>query len=111
MNLTMPLLGFFWKLRMERRAKQIARRIFPELWRVARRKVGPSSGSEAELKAYAETRAAQLAQPLVDEFLRANDRIPTIQGNQMIILAASKAAVLVTKMAAQVAPRRVPTTR
>ena len=110
-SLTKPLLDYYWKFRIERRAKQIARHIVPDLWGAARRKMGSASGSAKELREYAETRAAQLAQPLVDDFLRDNENAPTAQGNRMILLAASSAAALVTRMAAEAASRHGPARR
>ena len=68
--------------------------------------MGSSAGSAKELRAYTEGRAAQLAQPLVDDFLRAHEKVPPVQGNRMIILAAAKAASLIAKMAEEAESRR-----
>ena len=110
-SVTRPLLDYYWKFRTERRAKQIARHIVPDLWGATRRKMSTSAGSAKELRAYAEGRAAQLAQPLVDDFLRANERVPPVQGNRMIVLAAARAASLVAQMADEAASRHGPVKR
>jgi hypothetical protein len=98
-KLTKPFRAYYWRLRSNRYATQIARQILPELRQTARRKMGSPGCSKADIRQYTEVRAAQLAQPLVDEILRANPRFPGFLGNEMIVSAARKAAALVAKTA------------
>ena len=97
MKLTKLIVAFYWSCRARYVAGRVARRICPELQQAAWRKVAAKRTTEQEFSSYLEARAAQLAQPLVDERLRDNPRIPAILGNKLVVLSARRAVDLIAK--------------
>jgi hypothetical protein len=96
-KLTKPIVAFYWSCHARYVAGQVARRICPELQQAAWRKVAAKRPTEEEFNSYLEARAAQLAQPLVDERLKANPGIPAILGNKLVVLSARQAVNLIAK--------------
>jgi hypothetical protein len=92
MSFAEPMVKFYWKLRVELFAKSIVRKILPTLRRDARRKYGVIIPFGRESERYLEARAAQLAQPVVDQIILANRQFPAVLANRLLISAAKKAA-------------------
>ncbi len=78
-------------------AQRIVREILPTLRRDAQRKYGVRMPTDGEGESYLRTRAAKLAQPLVDEIVRANPQFPSVIGNTLVLRAAGSAAATVEK--------------
>jgi hypothetical protein len=97
MDIATQLLNLYWTVRIEFYARRIARCIIPELQQAVLRKFGDKAYHGTEVKAYLASRAAQMSQPLVDDLLRFNPRIPSLLGNKLVISAAAKAAAIVSK--------------
>jgi hypothetical protein len=91
------LSSYYWQLRSVFFAQTIVRKIVPTLRRDAQRKYGVRMPSDGERESYLQTRAAQLAQPLVDEIVRANPQLPSVIGNTLLLRAASEASAAVEK--------------
>jgi hypothetical protein len=87
----------YWHLRSVLFAQGIVREILPTLRRDAQRKYGVGMPSSGEGESYLRSRAAQLAQPLVDEIVRANPQFPSVIGNSLLLRAADDAAAAVAK--------------
>src|ERR1700754_1193128 len=85
---------FFWRVRIDAFARRIARTIAPELRQDACRKLGDSRKPGDEFRNYLDGRAAQLAQPLVDDLIRKKPRIPSVMANRLVISSAAKAAAI-----------------
>jgi hypothetical protein len=96
-DITKPLVDCYWTMRLYFNANRVAESVVPELRHSACKQFGVKYVVRAERDAYIESRAAQLAQPLVDDILRANPNIPSRFGNKLVLSAAGKAAILVTK--------------
>jgi hypothetical protein len=88
----------YWTFRIDVLARRIARRIAPELRQAAYRKLGDKPAGSGELKEYVVGRAAQMAQPIVDELLRSNPQIPGLIANKLVISSAIKAAAIALKI-------------
>ena len=92
-----PFSTYYWQLRSVFFAQRIVREILPTLRRDAQRKYGVRMPTDGEGESYLRTRAAQLAQPLVDEIVRANPQLPSVIGNTLVLRAAGGAAEAVAK--------------
>jgi hypothetical protein len=97
-NIAKAFAACYWKVRIDFFARRIARRIAPELRQDACRKLTDRRTPGNEFKNYLDTRAAQLAQPLVDNLLRKNRQIPSLLGNKLVMSAAAKAAAIALKV-------------
>jgi hypothetical protein len=91
------LSSFYWQLRSVFFTQMIVRKIVPTLRRDAQRKYGVRMPSDREGESYLQTRAAQLAQPLVDEIVRANPQMPSVVANTLVLRVAGGAAAAVAK--------------
>jgi hypothetical protein len=89
--------NYYWQMRSMLFAKSIVRKILPTLQHDAQRKFGVRMPSDGEGDSYLRSRAAQLAQPLVDEIVRANPQFPSVIGNTLLVRVASGAAAAVAK--------------
>jgi hypothetical protein len=88
---------YYWQLRALFFAESIVRRISPTLRRDAQRKYGQRLPADGEGESYLQSRAAQLAQPLVDDIVRRNPRFPSVIGNRLLMRAARRAAAAVAR--------------
>jgi hypothetical protein len=98
------LSSYYWQVRSVFFAQAIVRKILPTLRRDAQRKYGVRLPTDGEGESYLRSRAAQLAQPLVDEIVRANPQFPSVIGNTLLLRAASGAAAAVAKSVRRGAP-------
>ena len=85
--------------RLKREARRIATVIGPKLWEDVRRKLVKIQ--QAEFKKYADVRAAQLAQPHVDELLKANPKLTGMFGSLLLLVATKKAVQRALAIAAK----------
>jgi len=95
------ILKLLWAIRVSFYAARVAAQVLPQLKRAVARKLtthqstshgARSPQSSQNVTLYSRTRAAQLAQPIVDELMRANPRIPAVLGNKIVVGAANRAA-------------------
>jgi hypothetical protein len=82
--------GWRERRRIRRDARRIAELIAPKLWEDVRRRL--ANFQKGEIKDYAEVRAAQLAQPYVDEVMRTEPTLTGVFGS-MLLLTTTEAAV------------------
>jgi hypothetical protein len=75
--------------RLRREARGIASITAPKLWEDVRRRL--ATDRDAELRVYAEVRAAQLAQPQVDELLKADPTLTGVFGSLLVVAATEQA--------------------
>jgi hypothetical protein len=92
------LIELYWRMRIYFYARRVARHVLPELRQSACKKFG-TRYIKFERTVYVEVRAAQLAQPLVDDILRENPAMPAVLGNKLITSACGRAAILASKTA------------
>jgi len=97
-DISKSLVACYWMVRIDVFARRIARRIVPELRQDACRKLNDRPTASIEFKNYLDTRAAQLAQPLVDDLLRRHRHIPSLMANKLVMLSAAKAATIALKV-------------
>lgn len=102
-RLPSTLTSCFWQIKLKIYAHAIAAKIYPMLRQASQKKFGRSLPRSQRDVPYLTTRAVQLAQPLVDELMLANPRIPTTVGNKLILDAARKSVAMV---GAKQRPRR-----
>jgi hypothetical protein len=96
-NVTQRFTTYYWQLRALFFAESIVRKISPTLRRDAQRKYGQRMPADGEGDSYLQSRAAQLAQPLVDDIVRQNPRFPSVIGNRLLMRAARRAAAAVAR--------------
>jgi hypothetical protein len=101
MSFAAPFMTCYWSLQIRRYSKRIARLILPELWESSKRKISSSPRHRSQFTSYAHTRAAQLAQPHIDEIMRSHPRLPAIRGNELLGLIVVRAVLLVEDAAAR----------
>ena len=99
MRILRKLASYSWKIRAKFYAHSVAAKIYPQLMRSAQKKFGNSAPPSKDGRAYLIPRAAQLAQPFVDDLMLANPRFPALIGNQLVVTAAQKCAALVMRQA------------
>ena len=75
--------------RIRRDAHRIAVLIAPKLWEDARRRL--ANVQKGEFKDYAQARAAQLAQPYVDEVMRSEPTLTGVFGSSLLLMATEAA--------------------
>ena len=95
-----PIMTWYQSRRLDRLSQRIATDIFPELWENSRRKITPGTKAVSGLAAYAETRAAQLAQARVEAIVRVDAQMSAEVANRLIVKTAEAASRMVLSAAA-----------
>ena len=70
--------------RLRSEARRIAAITAPKLWEDVRRRL--ATDRDAELRVYAEVRAAQLAQPQIDELLKSDPALTGVFGSSLVLV-------------------------
>ena len=96
-----PIMNWYYSRRLDRLSQRIATDIFPELWENSRRKITPGTKADSGLAAYAEARAAHLAQARVEAIVRIDCQMSAEVANKLIVKTSQAASRMVLSAATE----------
>jgi len=97
MKFVQSFADFYWGFRVALYSRTVTRQILPPLKHDILRKFGSRLPFTNDAAVYLQSRAVQLAQPVVDRIISQNPRIPSVLGNRMLVCSARKASCLIAQ--------------